>query len=900
MSSVSSRFGFGVSACSWRRRVADALVATVVACSVVALVPAAAAQTHSADSDPIEIVRYGGADRYATSLLVAEVFAADSGGRLDRVVMVSGRHWYDAVVAAAYAGHVDAPVLMTPPDGVRDDALEFLKRVGVSHVTVVTTGAWPDTTVALNVFATLDKAGFEVGRLGGDDRFGTGRSVAEWMVAAQSQLVSGKIAIIANGEVFADALVAGPLSAKRLIPVLLSPKEELHPVVREFLSDAGIERVVLMGGTAALSESVEAAVAGMGISVDRMAGATRFETATLTGEFAAAYVGGGCFAGTQVGLARARVPFDSFSAAPLMARRCAPLVLTSPAEIPAATVEFIEGIRRGRSRITLNVFGGSAAVSQGAIEAFVDSATSAVWFTSVSAGGHHSCGVRNDGTVACWGDDVFGQSSPPPGEFLSVSAGREHSCGVGANGWVICWGKDSAGESSPPSGKFASVSAGSYSSPLRPSVSSHSCGVRIDGTVACWGDDRRGKATPPSGKFVEVSAGGSHTCGIRTDSTLACWGFSSYAKAPAGTFSSVSAGSDHTCGIRTDSTLECWGSKSLRKLSSLSGEFASVSAGRYHTCGVRTNGTVACWGWNPSGQTSAPSGEFASVSSGGNHTCGVRTGGTIGCWPSGEVPWTPPSDEFATVSAGPGNACGVRTDGTIGCWGDNDHGESTPPTGTFSWVSTWGSETCGVRTDGTLACWGANRFARATPPSGTYVSVSVGASPCAIRTDGTVACWGPGGAAPTGTFMSVSSGAGFACGVRAGGTIACWGQNSSSTSTPVSGTFSSVSAGYGHTCGLRTSGSIVCWGLGPYDRELMPPSGTFESVSVGGAGRACGLRTNGTVACWSDIAGDQRAKSVPPTGTFKSVSLRGLACGVRTDDTVACWPWYGNGQTPPP
>ena len=45
------------------------------------------------------VIRYGGADRYAMSLLIAEAFAADAGGSLERVVLVSGERWTDAVNA---------------------------------------------------------------------------------------------------------------------------------------------------------------------------------------------------------------------------------------------------------------------------------------------------------------------------------------------------------------------------------------------------------------------------------------------------------------------------------------------------------------------------------------------------------------------------------------------------------------------------------------------------------------------------------------------------------------------------------------------------------------------------------------------------------------------------------
>ena len=38
-------------------------------------------------------------------------------------------------------------------------------------------------------------------------------------------------------------------------------------------------------------------------------------------------------------------------------------------------------------------------------------------FVAVSAGGYHTCGVRTDGSVACWGWNEFGSAMPPEGEW---------------------------------------------------------------------------------------------------------------------------------------------------------------------------------------------------------------------------------------------------------------------------------------------------------------------------------------------------------------------------------------------------------------------------------------------------------------------------------------------------
>ena len=107
-------------------------------------------------------------------------------------------------------------------------------------------------------------------------------------------------------------------------------------------------------------------------------------------------------------------------------------------------------------------------------------------------------------------------AQPPEGEFVTVSVELEYACGVKVDGTVACWGEDrfDSGLLTPPDGEFVTVSVGSHSA----------CGVKVDGTVACWG----GKASAaPEGEFVSVSAGysggHSYTCGVKADGTVACW-----------------------------------------------------------------------------------------------------------------------------------------------------------------------------------------------------------------------------------------------------------------------------------------------------------------------------------------------------------------------------------------
>lgn len=83
-----------------------------------------------------------------------------------------------------------------------------------------------------------------------------------------------------------------------------------------------------------------------------------------------------------------------------------------------------------------------------------------VAFTAVSAGHEHTCGVRTDGTLACWGWNEYGQAAPPEGTFATVSAGRGHTCGVRMDGTLACWGRNESGQAASPPGTFTAVSVG--------------------------------------------------------------------------------------------------------------------------------------------------------------------------------------------------------------------------------------------------------------------------------------------------------------------------------------------------------------------------------------------------------------------------------------------------------
>jgi len=204
-----------------------------------------------------------------------------------------------------------------------------------------------------------------------------------------------------------------------------------------------------------------------------------------------------------------------------------------------------------------------------------------------------TCALKVNGAVVCWGLPEF---LPPSGRFLALSSAVSHACGVREDQTLACWGQIPAAQATPPTGTFAAVTTG----PLL------SCALRTSGEVACWGE--LGKTVVPGGTFRQVNTAKNRlACGVHTDGSIECWGEDWWgAKKPfQGTYTVVRPlGPEGACALRADGGVACYlapGSDStcdrqalLATPSPIFGDI--VVRGSCAVCGLRPDGSVQCWG----------------------------------------------------------------------------------------------------------------------------------------------------------------------------------------------------------------------------------------------------------------------------------------------------------------
>ena len=188
-------------------------------------------------------------------------------------------------------------------------------------------------------------------RLSGSDRFATAAEISK------ASFTKADTVILTFGYSFADALAGVPLATKLNAPILLTEKDTLPKTTLAEIKRLGAKKVIILGGTTAVSEKVEKALANKKLTTERIAGNTRFATATAIAEKLnkkptdVFFVYGLNFA-------------DAMSVSTVAAIKNAPIIyLTKEGKLDADTAAYLAKLKKTGSVKNAYVIGGEAVIS---------------------------------------------------------------------------------------------------------------------------------------------------------------------------------------------------------------------------------------------------------------------------------------------------------------------------------------------------------------------------------------------------------------------------------------------------------------------------------------------------------------------------------------------------------
>jgi alpha-tubulin suppressor-like RCC1 family protein len=562
----------------------------------------------------------------------------------------------------------------------------------------------------------------------------------------------------------------------------------------------------------------------------------------------------------------------------------------------------------------------------------------------IAAGYAHVCTIWQLGKVLCWGRNLEGQIGLPVQDSIPFSAipneidingvthivtSGNHSCGIRYDGRVSCWGLNRHGQLGVGHANIIQTPEVIHSLTDVAQISvglNHSCALQRDGQVFCWGDNRFGQTAGSAllhsvpvlvrqvRNVVKIATGGNTSCALQNDSSLICWG------APIGgmiDFAPLTQISDvvdfaistaHACALQSEGDVYCWGDHQYQNSVSLAvaptriaglPPVRALALGSNHTCVLDAQHDVWCWGQNGVGQVN-----------------GV---------PSTTLYATPELQYRGTshVVAGHDFTCVRQQIGATVCWGNNRYGQLGIDNRDISFhqntavndgfvLASGGTHSCVLLAGSTTRCWGGNEYGQLG--DGT---INTSAVPQSVRSNE--------------SFVAIDAGLAHTCAIVNDATVRCWGHNNfgqlgdvttENTNAPVVAAVQGVrklALGNSHSCGLLTDGGSACWGrnddgqlgVGGTANSAMPlrVASLEQAVDIAsGADHVCVVRQDGTVWCWGSNTYGQLGigeagpgVSIPTQvlGIFNAVAVSlgdTHSCVLSADSTVWCWGWNNFGQ----
>ncbi len=372
-------------------------------------------------------------------------------------------------------------------------------------------------------------------------------------------------------------------------------------------------------------------------------------------------------------------------------------------EVHKDGVGSVDGLNGGNS-VTVSPDGRNVYVAGSVDDAVAVFDRNVTTWSATAASFGFTVGIKSDGTLWAWGNNVYGQL----GDGTTVA-------------------KDTSTQEATAATDWSSIAVGI----------GHTAALKSDDTLWAWGYNFSGQL------------GDGTTVDKDTPTQIGST-----------TWSAITAGTEYTVGIKSDGTLWAWGHNALGQLGDgtvvnkdiptqigSATNWSTVAAGGHHTVGIKSDGTLWAWGYNPRGQlgdgtnvskntpTQIGSATWSAITAGFEHTVGIKSDGTLWAWGgnrggqlgdgtdiSKDIPTQIGSATWSTVDGGFEQTMAIDKDGALWAWGSNSSGQlgdgtdvskDTPTQiGSTTWtaIASGVEHTAAIKPDGTLWIWGDNEY----------------------------------------------------------------------------------------------------------------------------------------------------------------------------------------------
>ncbi len=328
----------------------------------------------------------------------------------------------------------------------------------------------------------------------------------------------------------------------------------------------------------------------------------------------------------------------------------------------------------------------------------------------VAVGSYHVCALQNDGTVWCWGRNASGQlgngtttDSNVPVQvsgltnvtalFTTINESN-HSCAIKSDGTVWCWGNNNYGQLGNGTTTNSSV-------PVQAPC--------LSGSIQIYQNDTNTIGVKADGTIVETGYG--HTPGVAEPLPA------TYAEAKLSTIRHPAGYYGHYCKIGSGGTVWCWGNNNYGELGNFSTTGSStpvrasyltdiidIGSGDSFSCALKSDGTVWCWGDDNSGQLGISwTQDNASYKSTFPQQVRISSSTKL--------------TGIVQISVGYWGVVALKNDGTVWRWGTYGYGtikdDEASMISSLNYVKsvhTTINNSCVLKTDGSVRCWGLNTY----------------------------------------------------------------------------------------------------------------------------------------------------------------------------------------------